>query len=263
MKWSLYKKDYFLKDIEIISVILLSVVVFACYGMVAEIASKMGVNYTPILVTEFDKNIPFTNIWGLFYEGAFYVPAVVFLLLRWRFGPNVALFQRMCLSVISMMLISFVVFILFPTNSSNILGVPHLKPDSFANSVVIFIYRSIEGWNSTPSTHISMSWLFFRFFARYFHLFWQRLIYLIWFVGMALGTVTLRVHIVLDICTGFLLAEICYQIIYKKLAPGVVSDMNRHFSIKQEIAFAGIITAGLAIALFWFVHKYGIHPILP
>ena len=262
MRWSAYRRKSLLPDIEIITIVLLTTLIFMCYGMVAEICARIGVNYASYLVTSLDINIPFTNVWGLFYEVAFYVPAIVLLLLRLRFGANIALFQRICLSVVVMMLLSFVVFLFIPTNSSLILGVPHIQADSFGNAVALFIYRSIEGWNSTPSTHIAMSWLFFRFFARYFCLLWQRCIYLLWFAAMTIGTLTLRVHIIVDICTGLLLAEFCYQCVYKKISTRTMAEINRHFSIKQEIMFFGILATVLAALLFWFVHTYGIHPIL-
>ena len=257
-----YKKKNLLRDVEIVSLCIVTLLVFFCYGVVAEISSKLGSNYAEMLVSKFDYQIQFTTMWAACYEAAFYVPIAVLLAIRLKRGPDVAIFQRICLTTICMMLIGFVIFLVFPTNSSILLGVPHLEPTSFGNKLVLFIYRSIEGWNSTPSTHIGLSWLFFRFFAHCFKNWYWRAIYLLWFVGMMFGTLTLRVHILIDVATGFLWAEFCYQVIYARITRKSLANLNRHFSLKQEIIFMVILIAILTATILTFVHFYGIHPIL-
>ena len=103
---------------------------------------------------------------------------------------------------------------------------------------------------------------FFRMFAVFYKRWYVRAVYLLWFFGMLAGTVTLRVHNIIDVMAGILIAEAVFYGVYMGLTRRRMDDLNRHFSIKQEIIFIVIISACLAAFLFYFIRHYGVHTIL-
>ena len=114
MSWINYKKQSLKSDLEIILLVVFMSLVFMCYGVVSEIASHALFNYASLLITPLDKLIPFQTTWSLFYEVAFIVPFIVLILVRVRVGAKVAVFQRIVLSMLALVLCSFLIFCYFP-----------------------------------------------------------------------------------------------------------------------------------------------------
>lgn len=262
MSWGEYKKQSLKSDLETLCLVVFMGLVFMCYGVIAEIASHSSFNYASLLITPLDKLIPFQSTWSLFYEVAFVVPLIVLLMVRVKVGAQVAVFQRMVLSMLALIACSFVIFLVFPSNVFMLHGVPAVALTGFDGQFVKLVYHSIGGWNAFPSTHTSVSWLFFRMFAVFYKRWYARLIYLLWFFAMLAGTVTLRVHNIIDVMAGILIAEAVFYGVYMTLTRRRMRDLNRHFSIKQEIIFIVIISVCLAAFLFYFIDHYGVHTIL-
>lgn len=262
MSWSDYKQRSLKPDIEILCLVVFMSLVFMCYGVIAEIASHSPFNYASLLVTPLDKLIPFQTTWSLFYEVAFVIPLIVFVMIRVTAGAQVAVFQRIALAMLALILCSFIIFLLFPSNVFVLHDVPAVALTGFDGRFVQLVYHSIGGWNAFPSTHTSVSWLFFRIFATFYKRWYARLIFLLWFFAMLAGTVTLRVHNIIDVLAGVLLAEAIFCGVYVALTRRRMHDLNRHFSIKQEVIFILSISACLAAFLFYFIRHYGVHTIL-
>ncbi|MGL5741666.1 MAG: phosphatase PAP2 family protein [Legionella sp.] len=70
-------------------------------------------------------------------------------------------------------------------------------------------------WNASPSFHISISWYIFRIMQIYSCS--RLLVFLILFYAIALSTVLIRIHYVVDIVFGMLVSELFSNVLLRNL----------------------------------------------
>ena len=257
-----YNKSNFSADCELFFLILLSILVFGFYGPVAEISSWQGVNYSTTIVTNFDHSTLFTTIWIIFYQIAFYLPVVITLLVRFKEGAQITLFQRVVFALLALLIVNYIIYIVWPTNAYVLFKQTKVVGSDLTDDITRWVFANIEAWCATPSLHIGLGWFFFRFFAAHYTKWWQRLLYLIWFVGMALGTLTLKVHILVDVLTGLITAEFFYYFMVMKMPESLFVRFNQKVGVRGKIILYAVLILPLALGLYVFWHTVGVHSII-
>ena len=95
-------------------------------------------------------------------------------------------------------------------------------------------------WNAFPSYHIASGWNILRYTQE--RLKCGQYLMAIWFIGMCIGTVTLKLHIILDGVAAIFIAELCYQLF--KL-PKIKLILQQFIALPRK----GILTAYIMITL--------------
>lgn len=262
MKILSYDKKNLAADFELLALILLSLVVFGFYGPTAEISSWRGVNYSHIFVTHFDRLIEFSTVWIVFYQLAFYVPVIVTLLVRFKVGPKIVIFQKVVAALVVLLIVNYAIYIIWPTNAYALFDPPVIHGNDVLSSMTRWVFANIEAWCANPSLHIGLGWFFFRFFAQYYRRWWHWAIYLFWFCGMALGTLTLKVHILVNLLTGVLLTELIYQALVLYFPDSIYEKLNAKVSKRQKIIFYLVLLLPLTVILIAFWKIVGVHNII-
>lgn len=232
-------------------------ILFLYYGPIGYIASQEGVNYANYFVTQFDLLTPFNSIFILFYILAEFVIVLAVVLVRIRIGPELAVFQQLSCSVIVFLLINFSIFLLYPSSAIDLYGIPTIvNSHGWLEYLVTLMYRSTSPWNSNPSLHIGMSWFIYRFFSRYYK-FWAKTIYLLWFIGMAIGTLVLKVHMLFNILFAILLAQLCFFIFMTYIPKEKYSYYLDKIPIKIRLFLYTLLIIILITFLTIHIHSIG------
>ena len=257
-----YDKKNLAADFELLGLVLLALVVFGFYGPTAEMSSWQGVNYSTIFLTHFDRLVEFSTIFIVFYQLAFYIPVIITLLVRFKIGPDLVVFQKIVAALVVLLIANYVIYLIWPTNAYALFDPPKITGAGVLDSMTRWVFANIEAWCANPSLHIGLGWFFFRFFATYYRRWWQWLIYLFWFLGMALGTLTLKVHILVNVLTGVLLTELIYQVFVVHFPDKPFERFNAVITAKQKLIIYLILLVALATILISFWKIVGIQNII-
>lgn len=193
-----------------------TIMVLSFYNIVGYYSSLRHLNYTGVLITTFDKAIPFQDIWVVFYIAIY--PVIFLSGLFFWFNKDVTIVSvRACsLTVILMALTCYALFFAFPMSVISVFGVPKaLYYHSLLAGLTKKMFSTESRWDANPSMHITVSWIAYRFLT---HIYSQKILkysYIIWFIGMLIGTLTLKVHIIFNIICGILIAELFFRFVFE------------------------------------------------
>ncbi len=185
------------------------------YNLVGHVASLRGVDLGPHLVTPVDLALPYMPFWVLFYQLAYFAPVIVMALLLRRLRLDLPRFRRIVLAFLVMLAVHYVLYLAFPTSARAVRIPEEALGDDTLGRLVRYQYRIATVWCAWPSFHISAGWYFFRLLLRYCRV--SPWVYLVWFAGMFIGTVAIKIHHFLDGVTALLLAEAAYRGLYLSL----------------------------------------------
>ena len=90
---------------------------------------------------------------------------------------------------------------------------PDLVPDGLSEQLLALTYEIDNGSNTFPSGHVCYSWLLFlgvKYSRDAKKIFGLRSLYLLWALGVTLSTLTLKVHYVVDVLGGLVLAFLMF-----------------------------------------------------
>jgi len=213
----LFKKhhDAFVK----VSWFFLGYVVFSFYNTIGFFSSKLG---TPtILMTSFDKAIPFIPEFIFLYSLAYLVPVVSFVLLLIIRKPSVHEIARVVLGLVTLVVSHFIIYLIFPT-SGDILRVSIFSTDSFVLNMLAFQYSITTTFNAFPSLHVASQ----LYILLYFRDYWKKAVkYLLpVFIGIAISTVFVKIHFIVDIFGGLITGFAGYHLFYKRMAHNIFKD---------------------------------------
>ncbi|WP_133128714.1 phosphatase PAP2 family protein [Legionella nagasakiensis] len=216
-----YGLNEIVSDFELIVLITATFIFFMYYGVVSHLASLIGFNTAYYLVTPLDNMIKYTPFWIVFYSLAELVPIITLLIIRFKIGPDIIIFRRMVISIFILLFINYLLYLLFPCSVIEMYGVPkEIWSHNYLERLVRLEFSTEAPWNANPSLHIGFSWIIYRFFSVYYKKPIPRILFLAWFVGMSLGTLTLKVHIIVNVILGFLLSELLFRYVYKNKITG-------------------------------------------
>jgi hypothetical protein len=235
-------------------------ILFFYYVPIGEISGLRGLNLAPYMTTPLDRIIPFNTFWIIFYGISKYVIASVIVLIRLKVGANIKFIQRMALTYLAIILMAYVLFLLTPSSVIKMFGIPNelWRSGSWLNQQTVYEYRHESPWNSNPSLHIGMSWLTYRFFAYVYKNKIYHTIYMIWFLGMLIGTLCLKVHVICNLVCGFILAEGSFRMVFHSdCSDKLVTWLDSIVYYKKIILYLMII-AILTSGLFICDHYLGV-----
>ena len=177
-------------------------------------------DYGKHLLLNLDLLIPYTDLFipAYIFMNAF--PLCVFLLILFfgKENSNLTFVRQFICMLIFMQTVAFAIFYLYPTSMDALIASAGTPYNFFPNITHYYNSNVLPSFNSLPSLHIADSWLmvlvFFYFFPEdskvkkclEFSL-------VILFILIALSTVTLKYHYLMDVFTGMLLAEIAFVLI--------------------------------------------------
>ncbi|NMM65560.1 inositol phosphorylceramide synthase [Clostridium sp. P21] len=166
--------------------------------------SLRGVHY---LVTPLDNSIPFLKIFIIPY--LLYYPFIAFTLIYLCFYYR-KVYYKTIVSLFLGMLISYLVYFIFQTATPR----PQLHGNDLLTSLVVFIYNQDNPFNCFPSIHVLTSYLMIKGIMKSDE---KSLLIKasVWLVGLSiiLSTQFIKQHVILDLVSGILLAEIIYKIV--------------------------------------------------
>lgn len=166
------------------------------------------INYPKLydLTIPLDDKIPFVPAFILVYFGCYLFWAVNYILIA-RCGREHA-FRFFVADVMSRLVCMFF-FLVLPST----VGRPQVTGGGICNELVLLLYRIDPSRNLFPSIHCLVSWFcFIGIRCRKNIPLWYRIFSCIVAVGVFISTVTLKQHVVVDIVSGVLLAEITYAV---------------------------------------------------
>lgn len=169
------------------------------YFLTARLAENRQ-TYTVML--PFEQNIPFMPFFAIFYL-SFYIAAF----LPFFFIKDIKALRKIAVCYLAATFASCSIYLLFPVEMVRQTITPH----NFWEQLVKFIYFIDRPYNCFPSLHVFSSfmsgfavWLFDRKKGAFI---------LLWAGMIAISTLFVKQHYVLDIIAGFLVALICYLIL--------------------------------------------------
>ncbi len=253
-----YCSNSLLNDLELCVLMGATFVLFLYYNVVSHLTSFIGVNTAPYLITPLDKLINYTPIWVIFYYFAFVCAKLVVLLIRIKIGPEILVFRKMIITIFSLLLINFLLYFIFPCSVIEIFHVPtEVNSGEFLDSLVKVLFTRMAPWNANPSLHAAFCWLIYRFLAIYYNNIVAKTLFLSWFMGMILGTLTLKVHVIINDVLGILLAEICFRYIYtSNITERINLYLNKLVFFKRFGLYLTILSL-LKLGLYFYNLKIG------
>lgn len=158
------------------------------------------------VMLSFEQNIPFVPFFAIFYLSFYIIAFLPFFLIK-----DVKALRKVAACYLPASLACCIIYLLFPVEMVRQTIIPH----NFWEQLVKFIYFIDQPYNCFPSLHVFSSfmsgfaiWLFDRKKGAFI---------LLWAGMIAISTLFVKQHYVLDIIAGFLVALICYLILKKFL----------------------------------------------
>lgn len=201
--------------VEVTALILTGYACHLYYNLIGHISSLRGVDFGPHLLTPIDRLIPYMPVWVHAYQLAYFMPGAVLALLLIRLGADAPAVRRILLAFLSLLFLHYALYLLLPTSARAIRLPDDTLGSGILGSLVRYQYRLATVWCAWPSFHASACWLFCRLLGRHFRR--ASWVYLVWYVAMLIGTVSIKIHYVMDAATGLLLGEAAYRLVFVRL----------------------------------------------
>lgn len=256
----------FVRALEITVLFVLMLCYWAQYGFIGNVVIGRGVNYIHFLISPLDQAIPFSASWSLFYSSALFVPFLFSWLIFIQSRFDLLLFYRMLLTCLLTLTIHFTFYLLLPT-CTDIWNYPgfstfwqQLKLPGLLHDNARYILSITSPWNSFPSYHIGSGWIVLRYTMERLRLRFLRYFFLIWFMGMCIGALTLKVHTIADGLAAILISECVYQLFRQPVLQKSLSSFLQKTNRKKVIGgYLAVILIAAPLVIYQLNH---ITPIL-
>jgi len=213
-----------MKLLAVLSPLLLLFVHGLLYNPIGSIAASRGVNYSLLIEIPLDAKVPFVPVFVLPYLFVWVFPILLigYLAHQRGFAPVPAL--RISVSLAVLMLTCYVLWILFPVCVDLRLEQAVLERYGFLGTLVGLNYEGASQWNACPSFHVAGPWFLYRAVRDAV----PRMprIFLCIALAIAASTVLIRIHFLLDIVFGMLVAELVYQFVLRRLPAGAAASAS-------------------------------------
>lgn len=153
------------------------------------------------LLTDLDKLFPFVPEMVYLYVSFYVVVVLSVFFLRTEES-----FDRIIASIIGTLLFTYPLFYFFPANYP----VPSFEANTFTTKFLKWCFASDVPNNTFPSLHVSLSFTI-AFGIKHYR---KKLgmLYLIWASGIALSTLMIRKHFLIDSFSGIVMATFSYNL---------------------------------------------------
>jgi len=169
------------------------------YGYV----STHHVNDNFNLLTDLDKLFPFVPEMVYVYV-SFYVVMIISVF----FLKTEESFDRIIASIVGTLLFTYPLFYFFPANYP----VPSIEVNSFTTRFLKWCFDADVPNNTFPSLHVSLSFTIAFGIHRYRKTLGK--LYIIWAIGIALSTLMIRKHFLIDSFSGIVMATFSYNLFF-------------------------------------------------
>jgi membrane-associated phospholipid phosphatase len=157
-----------------------------------------------VLAIPWDRFFPLWPIWAIPYLLSLAWWAGCFIWAAWRMEDD--LYQAFVFSLLTVMLVSYVVYIVYPTYVVR----PSVHGDDWLNQMIAFLYLNDRANNAFPSGHAYNTVLIALFWWRWLPR--QRWLWLTITVVVLLSTLYTRQHNLPDLLGGILFAWLGYRL---------------------------------------------------
>jgi pimeloyl-ACP methyl ester carboxylesterase/membrane-associated phospholipid phosphatase len=148
----------------------------------------------------FEKDIPFVPSMIIGYSFVFLLVAIMFLVI-----DNMPDFRDMCIRFVSMTLLCFAIFLIFPVRMD--LRPEMIMTQDWVTQIVCFYFWIDRPYNLFPSMHLSAS-----FFSAFYCLRKGNFIGIITMImatTVGVSVILIKQHYILDVAAGFIIACFC------------------------------------------------------
>jgi membrane-associated phospholipid phosphatase len=210
---------------EVILLITATSFYFGHYWTIAHIASLRHIDYAPYLMTSIDKGIPYVDWFLPFYLIGFIFPAtIVFLFIYLSdFKFDISVVRRMACGAISLISVSYLSFLAFPTSMGPLINSVNLDADKyflFNGFFSVYNKVSMPFFNAFPSLHISVPWFMLLTLFHFIKMdkikekvVGSLLIFV--FICIFMATLTLKYHYLLDVLCGLVMGSFTFAVVLK------------------------------------------------
>jgi len=157
------------------------------------------------LITELDSAIPFMPQFVWIYHSLIpVIGATLFLLVNQQRN-----FFNTFWACIGASVIIHLIYVIMPSFYPR----PDIIPDGLSEQLLALTYEIDNGSNTFPSGHVCYAWILYlgvRCSEQAKEVFGLRNLFLLWAIGVTLSTLTLKVHYVVDVLGGFVLAFMAF-----------------------------------------------------
>jgi membrane-associated phospholipid phosphatase len=217
----------------------------APFYFIIAILTRSRTTYSPELAL--DRALPLEPAWMLVY-GSLYVFVVLMpvLVVRQR-----ELFRCALQGYLTVMLVSYVGFLLYPTAAprpADVIG------DGFAAWSLRLAYGLDPPYNCFPSLHVAYSFVSALTCYRVHQ--GVGVAAALWAALIGVSTLYTKQHYVVDVIAGVLAAYVAYALFLRQFPREAVTDTDR-----RRAPFRALVAVGLyatAVACFWVVYRMGV-----
>ena len=225
------------KKLEIALLLCFVIVHGVIYNAVGKVAASRGLDFGEQVTIGLDLRVPEIPLMVIPYMLAWLYPVMLLVGLLRAGTPGVIAIRRILASFVVLELLCYSIWILFPVRVSLRMDEVVLASHGWLGDVVSKNYELTSPWNACPSFHVAGPWLFFRAVQLYRIPFQRSLLVL--FADIALSTVTIRIHYLVDIVVGLVVAELAFQLILLPLERK--QTFGRHSSSAAVVSYTALL----------------------
>ena len=207
------KRELTTKEKYTIWVIL--VVIICSYFIFNHIALSSAPH--PNVAMDWEKNIPFIEIFILPYQSLYFNLLALFVLLNERL-----MLWRFFLRMLFILIISYGFFLFMPLEYT--LPRPDIQGNWFIHWLFIMIDKNDLPYNQLPSLHVSSAVVYWYSLRSYLQNRYLKNMLFIWFVLIVLSTLFTYQHHFLDVVAGLFLGLVAVAVFNKNRVEKIVGD---------------------------------------
>lgn len=214
------------------------------YNKIGALVQARNVDYSYLIRTKFDDVVPLVKFFVFPYLYAWISGFVIAVLLLFT-ETSLPELRRIFFCAVLLYLTHVVLWFLFPVSAVGL--VPELKDSSgIMNRLLQLTYQDSSMWNSFPSTHVSLPWLFCLFSrpkcSRY-----VGFVLLALTVAITLSTMFVKIHFVADAVSGMVLAFGMYYLVYAQMEKN--NFLGRISSFAEISLYLSLLVAVVSVNL--------------
>lgn len=187
----------------------------AFYNTIGDLASLRGVDFGPWLATPLDRLIPFSALFIIPYTAIWLLPIYMVVRLKRQDGFTVQQMRRVSGAFVALILVCYALWIAFPMQMNVRAAEGLLVDGGLLGQFTQFTYQNATPWNACPSFHVAAPWLICRILSLYTGKVPVPIACLT--AAIFLATVGIRIHYLLDIVGGILVAETVHRVVLLRL----------------------------------------------
>lgn len=183
------------------------VLLFGVFNLFTYFLIQDCVSHKYNFLTDVDEAIPFVPEFVWVYHSLLPVIGVTMVLLV----RSKKLFFNALWACMATTLILHFFYVVFPSFYPR----PELTPQNLSEVLVQFSYEIDNSSNTFPSGHVAFAWMMF-WIAKHSHRAKSSPalgnFYMLWAIAVSISTLTIKMHYVVDVAGGFIIASSCYFI---------------------------------------------------